>query len=217
MNKIKKEFDINDANIMYKLSYFECQKMVSNKEGFCLTLSSMMKEHRYQHSFSVAKTAYKIALKTGLYDPKTAFIAGLLHDCGKDIERDKESEIMTSYFAEYKDFPHYAWHEFTGRYLAETVFNIKDENILDAIMFHCTGHNDMKPLEMIVYAADKVEPKRDFKTKYARSLCYKDILKGFKYVIKDQKRFLLEKNINYMNNKFTIGMYQQYLGEQDEH
>ena len=52
-------------------------------------------------------------------------------------------------------------HGRVGAWMAETLYNVKDDDILNAITWHTTGHPDMSLLEKIVFTADYIEPGRD--------------------------------------------------------
>ena len=121
-----------------------------------------MKERRYLHSISVAKLAYEIAVSNNIENPWRYYIAGLLHDIGKDLPISEQKAIVEAHFKEYKDFPSQIIHQFVGRYLAEKDFGITDKDILEAIEYHTTGHPDMKSMAKVVYATDKIEPTRGF-------------------------------------------------------
>lgn len=183
---------------------------------FCQELASMMKEKRYLHSLSVAKTAYEIVkhnLSRCDISPEVAFQAGIFHDCGKDLPVKEQKEIVNKYYSSYTPCPDFALHEFVGNYLAKNKFGINNEDVLSSIMFHCTGKGNMTKLEKIVYAADKVEPKREFETRRCRLACYNDFEKGFVLTLLDQKRYFEEKHISFMEHKLSKEMYHQYCEE----
>ena len=52
-------------------------------------------------------------------------------------------------------------HAKLGAYLAETIYEVKDPEILHAIKVHTTGAADMSVLDKIIYIADFIEPGRD--------------------------------------------------------
>lgn len=173
-------------------------------------LSSMMKEHRYLHSISVAKTCYQIAESNSI-DPILMYQAGLFHDCGKDIDKDIQKEIMNDHFPNYKDVPSFAYHQFVGAYLAKVKFGIEDENILNSISYHCTGKGYMDIYQKIVYASDKCEPRREYKTRHLRSACIKNIDDGFVKTIKDQIKYFIKNNIPSCQCELTKEMYDTYI------
>lgn len=98
----------------------------------------------YAHCVRTMNEAERLALQYGA-DVQKAKIAGLLHDCGKKL---KEKDNLT--------------HSKTGAEVAEEVFNIHDEEILNAIRYHTTGRKNMTMLEKIIFIADKIEPGRQY-------------------------------------------------------
>ncbi|MGD9568512.1 MAG: bis(5'-nucleosyl)-tetraphosphatase (symmetrical) YqeK [Sedimentibacter sp.] len=98
----------------------------------------------YLHCLSTMEEAEKLALHYGL-DTGKAKIAGLLHDCGK-MKKGKDN--LT--------------HSKLGAQLAKEIFNIQDIEILDAIMYHTTGRENMTLLGKIIFIADKIEPRRKY-------------------------------------------------------
>ena len=69
-------------------------------------------DKRYEHSISVALLAYKIA-KNNHLDTSKAFIAGLLHDIGKNVREDIQLKYMTNNYPEYAKVIHKAlYHQY---------------------------------------------------------------------------------------------------------
>lgn len=99
----------------------------------------------YSHCVNTMEEAEKLALHYDV-DIDKAKIAGLLHDCGKSITK---GDNLT--------------HSKIGTKLAEEIFKIHDEEILNAIMYHTTGRENMTLLDKIIFIADKIEQGRDFK------------------------------------------------------
>ncbi len=99
----------------------------------------------YEHCVRTMEEAEKLAVHYG-EDTEKAKIAGLLHDCGK--KKSGKDDNME--------------HSKTGARVARDVFNIQDEEILNAIMYHTTGRENMTMLDKIIFIADKIEPKRDY-------------------------------------------------------
>ncbi len=176
---------------------------------FFETLGQYLDEKRLNHSISVANLAFDIALKHQLKNSESAYIAGLLHDLGKANR--SSVEIMQKYYPEYLDLPYFAYHQFVGAYLASTVFEIEDKNILEAIKFHATGNEKMGEIAMIVYAADKIEPTREYDSSTLIEAMYKnDIVDGFKVVLKANIEFLSEMN-KAIDNRLTYNCCKYYL------
>lgn len=194
------------------LPYLEIEEIISFQAYSLPYLRSMLKEHRYLHSLSVAKTAYAIAQQNG-YNPVKAFVSGLYHDCGKDVPLAYQKEVIANFFSSYEPVPEFAYHQFVGSYLAKEIFKIHDEEVLSSIRFHCTGKAKMSTLEKIVYAADKVEPNRDFPTQRGREACLEDIEQGFVFVLREQVEYFKKKGISSGDYPLTKEMYQHYLGD----
>ena len=167
------------------LSYIEEHQLY-----FIPKVHAYLKERRFQHSLSVAHVAYAIASTNHLPDPGRAYIAGILHDIGKELPYDRSKAILKEAYPEYEDYPSFSWHQFTGAYLAEHDFDIKDQSILDAILYHCTGKAHMAPLLKIIFSADKIEPTRGYDSSALIKACLKDYYVGFLEVIQENAKFL---------------------------
>lgn len=184
--------------------------ILDHKLYFVHKMIPYISEKRLEHSISVAKTAYEIALANHLENPHKYLIAGLLHDIGKSNDIKKEKEIVEKHFPEYKDMPSFAYHQFVGAYLAENDFMIHNESILKAIKYHATGNGDMDLLGKVVYAADKIEPTRGFDSSELINAMKKDAETGFVEVLKANKEFL-ENHRGDINNPLTFSCFQKYL------
>lgn len=163
---------------------------------------------RYNHSLSVAHLAYKLAKYHNLDKPYKAYIAGLLHDIGKEIV--KKHEMMKKHFPEYYDLPEFSYHQFLGVVLAKELFYIDDEEILNAIKFHATGNSNMSILDKLIYACDKIDPTRGYDSNYLIDEMKKSIENGFLVVLKENKIFL-EKNRGNIENRLTHECFKEYL------
>ncbi len=99
----------------------------------------------YFHSMSTMEEAEKLAFHYGV-DVNKAKIAGLLHDCGKKMTKGMDNLTHSKLSAE----------------LAEEIFNVQDIEVLNAIMYHTTGRENMTMLDKIVFIADKIEHRRNY-------------------------------------------------------
>lgn len=127
-------------------------------------LSVELGEKRYMHSLNTAETAVRLARRYGA-DEEKAYIAGLLHDCGKAYEGDTARLFVqkTGYQADIIELRHPCLlHGVIGMNLAASLYGVSDQDILSAIRWHTTGKADMTILEKIIYIADFIEPSRDF-------------------------------------------------------
>ena len=125
-------------------------------------LAGMLTPARYIHSLGVMETAVGMARRFGA-NPEKARLAGLLHDCAKDIEFekmiplcDKLGVTLDPVKREQKGLI----HADLGAKLLETEFGITDPEIIGAVKYHTLGRENMTDLEKILYLADMIEPNR---------------------------------------------------------
>lgn len=142
-------------------------------------LSYLLKPSRYKHSLGVAEAAEKLAKRFGA-DVKKAQIAGLLHDCAKNIDAERAEALCEKYGLvpdEVTANEPGLMHQLLGPAHAAAEFCIDDKEILDAIGCHTTGKVGMTLLDKILYLADFIEPHRaDFEgLDMLRKLCKKDL------------------------------------------
>ena len=120
-----------------------------------------LNEHRFNHSLSVMKKSMELS-KIYNVDLKKAAIAGLLHDCAKNNEN-KYIKILKlnedKIIKECKTFN--LVHSFVGDIVANKIYGIKDNDILNAIKYHSTGRTRMSDLEKIVLISDVIEDTRE--------------------------------------------------------
>jgi predicted HD superfamily hydrolase involved in NAD metabolism len=127
-------------------------------------LKASLPTKRYEHSIAVYKTAKEIAKTCGV-DVEKAKLAGLLHDCGREIptknfiEKIKELSIKADIVEINQPI---LLHDKLGVYYAEHKYDVHDKEILDAILYHTTGAPHMSKLAMVIYLADILEPARDY-------------------------------------------------------
>ena len=193
-----KSLDLNKRVIDY---------IIANDLYFVAKIRSFLKEKRFNHSVSVANLAYEIAKKHNLEHLDKAFIAGLLHDIGKEID---QTPIMKEHYKQFMDLPKFSYHQFAGEYIAKKEFGIDDKDILEAIKYHATGNENMSTLAKIVYASDKIEPTRGFDSSKLIEAMMLDIDKGFITVLKANKEFLENKGKD-INNRLTSKCFDYYL------
>ena len=135
---------------------------------------ALEKPSRAEHSLRVAETAVKRATSLGL-DEKKVITAGLFHDCAKNLP--PESELLQGFALDEKwgKVPSPVLHQFTGAYVAEKVFGIKDDDVLNAIRFHTSGCEDMDVLGALIFLADMVEEERHYEgVEILRALYWKE-------------------------------------------
>lgn len=122
-------------------------------------LKGNLDEERLLHSLGSAQCAAELAVKFNV-DEKRAYIAGLMHDCAKCLEKEKLIEMAQCIegLKEDEKTNIKVIHAPVSAYLAQTEFGIEDEEILSSIRWHTLGKKDMTLFEKIVFLADKIEP-----------------------------------------------------------
>ena len=127
-------------------------------------LKKNLKESRYYHSLGVMDTAVSLAKHYGA-DAVKARVAGLVHDCAKNMKGDALVKLAKengySIDVMYEKSPQLL-HGIVGAIIAKTLFGIEDNEVLSAITYHTTGREAMSLLDKIIYIADFIEPSRCF-------------------------------------------------------
>lgn len=170
----------------------------------------LIDDKRYRHSVSVAFLALEIAKSNNL-DKYKCFIASMLHDVGKDVN--KNIHYMEEEWTSYKDLPFKVIHQFIGASIAKHEFDIKDEDILSSIAYHCSGRASMSLLERVVYASDKMDPLRKYDSSALIKACLEDIENGFVVVLDANKEYLENKSVDF-NNLLTDQCFKFYLDKE---
>jgi len=174
-----------------------------------------LSERRALHSLSVARLAEDIVTSNNLTSLKgKGYIAGALHDLAKPLDDEEGRHLARLYdpSLDVSKIPPYAVHAFAGAYLAKEEYKIEDRDILDAILYHCTGRANMSPLEKIVYAADKTEPTRGYDSSGMIAALKRDYDEGFKLVLKENRAFLRVKNCFPELDSRSEECFRYYLG-----
>ncbi len=142
-------------------------------------IEERLSEKRYRHSLGVADEAVRLARRYGADEDK-AYLAGLCHDCAKEIKPELARELLEQKYGVSIDSVTRCagklMHGPLGAEIAKSEFEITDEEVLDAIRYHTTAKADMSILTKIIYIADYIEPNRDFDgVDKLRETAYEDI------------------------------------------
>ena len=165
-------------------------------------LKDNLNEKRYQHSLGTAECASELAQKFGL-DEQKAYIAGLLHDCAKCFSDEKLLEIIDNYLDDVdinERSNRKTLHAPASYYVAKTVFEVKDKEILSSIRWHTLGKIEMSDFEKIIFIADKIELRTrsdDYRSKITKNLyCENGLNKTLLECYKETIKSLVERNLN---------------------
>ncbi|MGH4118834.1 bis(5'-nucleosyl)-tetraphosphatase (symmetrical) YqeK [Clostridium sp.] len=127
-------------------------------------LHENLKEARFRHSLSVSETAVALAIKYGV-NIKSARIAGLVHDCSKNMKDEQLIKMATNHGLQLDEVQFRTptlLHGIVGGIIAREVMGIYNDDIINAISFHTTGRKNMSILEKIIFISDYTEPLRKF-------------------------------------------------------
>ncbi len=162
-----------------------------------LRLEAVLKPKRYIHSINVMDTAVKLAERYG-ENTGDAALAGLLHDCARNIEDKEAIRLCRGYGIETDEIcllqPNLL-HGPLGSKLAREIYGVSDERILKAIEVHTTGHPGMDLLGKIIFIADYIEPARTFpESVYLREIAFADLDKAILYSLDTTIKYVVAKN-----------------------
>lgn len=131
---------------------------------------------RYAHSVGVETTARSLAQRFGA-DEYVCALAGLLHDCARDLDEGCVRAIARDAGGMDADMPNAVLlHAPVGAYMAVTEFGVDDPRVLSAIRNHTAGEPGMGLDDKIVCLADYTEPGRDFpEVRHLRELSLRSI------------------------------------------
>lgn len=170
-------------------------------------LKEMLCSHRFRHTLGVAKMAVKLA-EHYKSDKDRAYVAGLLHDCAKNMPEEELRELIKK-----SSFPVYEGelenpqllHSIAGSVAAEEIFGIKDPEILSAIRYHTIGKVNMTLLEKIIYLADLIEENRTFAlVEEMRRLAFVNLEQAVLLSIENNIRYLKKKGLTVLKESYRI-------------
>ena len=160
-------------------------------------LNNTLSERRYKHSIGVMEAAVKMAEHFGA-DVEKARIAGLLHDCAKEIDKDealKMCDELGILIDEEKRVQKGLLHADLGAELMKREYGIDDAEIYSAVKCHTMGKRDMSMLDKILYLADFIEVnRREFDgLSELRRICFEDLDEAMLFAINLSISFVLSK------------------------
>ncbi len=159
-------------------------------------LKSILRPDRYDHSLGVADTARQMAMAFG-EDLDKAYIAGLVHDCAKNIPKDELYTRCEQYGYLPDDVEAASAqliHAPLGALMLGDLFGIEDEDIKLAVRYHTVAAPGMSKLSKIIYLADMIEPNRSYNgVDILRRLARVDLDKAYYTALKMSLEFINEK------------------------
>ncbi len=125
-------------------------------------LKGRLQEKRFKHSLGVMNMAERLAKKYNV-DVEEAKIAGLLHDCAKNMSNQELIEYCKNNGIEIDDIKMQSpgiLHADVGADIAKKKFNVSDE-VKESILYHTLANETMTDLDKIIYISDLIEEGRD--------------------------------------------------------
>lgn len=162
-------------------------------------LKKVLNEERFKHSLGVMEAAEKLAIKYNA-DIEKAKVAGLLHDCAKNLSDEELISLANKYNIQLDNVllrSPSLLHGPVGGYLIGDYFGIHDEEIKRAVMLHTTGDKDMTVLDKIIFLADYIEPNRNFEG-------VEDLRKASSSDLDGAVIMALDQTINYVIKKHQL-------------
>lgn len=181
-------------------------------------IKQTLSEKRYEHTLGVEYTAACLAMRYGA-DMEKARLAGLLHDCAKQISTKEKLKACEKYHlsvSEYEQKNPELLHAKLGACFAKELYGVEDKEILSAITWHTTGKPDMSLLDKILYIADYLEPNRDQAENLpeVRSLVFQDLDKCLFRILEDSVGYLASRNC--VIDPMTEKTYHFYKEQQEK-
>lgn len=177
------------------LGYRRGKKMDTN--FYINILKNRLSEHRFSHSLRVVDTALKLGDLLDL-DKEKLWLASLFHDYAKDMPKDeilflaRENNLITCTAEELQPD---LLHGPVGAFLCKQDLNFRDKDVLQAIYYHTTGHENMTSLDKIVYLSDLLEPGRKYEgIDELRKLCKDNLDNGLLYAFDSVLQYVLKRN-----------------------
>ncbi|MBC7216822.1 MAG: bis(5'-nucleosyl)-tetraphosphatase (symmetrical) YqeK [Candidatus Caldatribacterium sp.] len=154
-------------------------------------LERFLSPPRVAHSLRVAEEAGKLARVHG-EDVRRAYLAGLLHDCARDLPRRVLEELLPPYLKDEGCMVPEILHALAAPALLERELCLRDFRVLRAVRWHATGCEWMSPLDKVVFVADIAEPGREFpEACEIRRVAYEDLRKGYLLALRTKMIYLL--------------------------
>lgn len=179
-------------------------------------LEQNLSAKRYSHTIGVMYTAAALAMRYN-EDMNKAMLAGLLHDCAKQLSLEDMLDLCANQNILLSDFEKNSpelLHSKAGAVLAKTKYNVADSDILEAISYHTTGRPNMSTLDKIIFLADYIEPNRKIipGLEVTRTLTFTNLDSGLLSALEHSLDYLKSKQIDI--DTMTIQTYQYYKNKE---
>jgi predicted HD superfamily hydrolase involved in NAD metabolism len=169
-----------------------------NKNYYVNILKLRLSPTRFSHSLSVVEMAMKMGENLALNKNKL-WLASLLHDYAKDLSCQellalaRENKLITCKAEELQPD---LLHGPVGALLCQQDLRLEDQEVLQAIYYHTTGHEKMSLLDKIVFLADLIEPSRSYVgVDELRKICEDDLDKGLLFAFDRTLQYIIRQKL----------------------
>lgn len=159
-------------------------------------VKEQVSEKRFKHILGVEQAALELA-RANDYELEKASVAALVHDYAKERSEAefKALIVQTGLEQDLLNWNNFIWHGVVGAEIIKKELKITDEEILNAVRRHTVGAKEMTTLDQIVYAADYIEPGRDFPgVDQARQLAAESLRAAVEFETKHTLLYLMNNN-----------------------
>ena len=206
-DRVKRLIENNKLYEKRNLEDIFTAKQIDQLQDYERVMLPHLSTYRAMHAVNTMYQAIYVAEKIG-YDLWEAAVAGLLHDCAKEMNPKNYPDFLDwvdKSYIESEDLTHGP----LGAYLLQPMFAIANPRIYDAIYYHTTLREDFSQLEGILYLADKSEPSRTFSgVEKIRAKIEQDPKKALKKAIKNNNAKLEKRGKKV--HPFTIDALQAF-------
>ncbi|MDO5089255.1 MAG: bis(5'-nucleosyl)-tetraphosphatase (symmetrical) YqeK [Leptotrichiaceae bacterium] len=170
-----------------------------NIDKIKMNVKKYLDRKRYEHVERVAETAKKLA-KVYNVSVDEAEAAAYLHDVAKFFELSVMIDLIKGKYPEVEDELSRSTavlHGFAGAEFIRnnySLFEIDNEEILNAVKYHTIGSNKMGTLSKIIYLADAIEDGREWQgVEKAREIAKYNLDEALIFEINAKLEYLLSK------------------------
>lgn len=161
-------------------------------------LRATLSPNRYAHVRAVARWAEALARRYG-ESPARARLAGLLHDCGKEIPGPTQAALVKKWRLPVpgREFilksGHLGlFHAHVSAAVAEREYGVKDKAVLSAVRAHTLGAEKMSALDRILYIADFSSSDRTYPAAaQVRAAARRDLGMAFRETLRWKLQYVL--------------------------
>ena len=176
-------------------------------------VKNMLSEKRFKHSEGVVKRSLEYAEIYNV-DKDTVKLCAIAHDIAKELSEEENNQYLQEYHIELDEVEKLnkgLLHAKIGAYICKNKYGFT-EDMVNAILYHTTGKENMSVLEKIIYLADATEEGRNYSDiSYYVDTIKQDIDKGMYEVSKWCINNLIERNCYIHLN--GIKCYNYYLNK----